>query len=286
MLSLAAQRGIWSFEMGVADTNRFYPTARPRIADMQGSRIRDVANAALDRADVLAFWFGESDQPTPSFIRQAAVEALEGGRTFYTHNLGRPDLRHGLSDYLSRLHGQEIGEARVAVTSSGVSALMIAMQALLDPGDRVVVITPVWPNVAEIPNILNADVVRLALTPKDGVWALDLDRLLDALTPNTRLLLLASPGNPTGWTLRPQDRGAILERCRQFGIWLIADDVYERLSFTSDCAPSFLPLADPMDRVISVNSFSKAWRMTGWRLGWVTAPAALGRVDELDSQIT
>lgn len=255
----------------------FPPIARAHIASMAGSRIRDVANAALGEDGVLAFWFGESDQPTPRFIREAAIEALEAGRTFYTHNLGRPDLRARIAAYLGDLHGFIVDEARLAVTSSGVSALMIAMQALLDPGDRVVVITPVWPNVSEIPSILNADVARFPLTPGADAWTLDLDGLLNALTPKTRLLLLASPGNPTGWTLAAQDRQVILDHCRRLGIWIIADDVYERLSLAPNLpnAPSFLPLADARDRLISVNSFSKAWRMTGWRLGWMVAPAEL-----------
>jgi aspartate/methionine/tyrosine aminotransferase len=236
-----------------------------------------VANAGLERDDVLAFWFGESDQPTPQFIRAAASAEVLAGRTFYTHNLGRAELRAALSAYLTDLHGVKIGLERIAVTSSGVNALMVAMQALLSPGDRVVAITPVWPNVTEIPIILNAEVTRVALHPRDGVWDLDLDQLLAALTPDTRALLLNSPGNPTGWVLRAQDRAAILRHCRRYGIWIIADDVYERLSFLADSpsAPSFLPLATPEDRVISANTFSKAWRMTGWRLGWMVMPSAL-----------
>jgi aspartate/methionine/tyrosine aminotransferase len=199
------------------------------------------------------------------------------GRTFYTHNLGRAELRAALSAYLTDLHGAKIGLDRIAVTSSGVNALMVAMQALLSPGDRVVAITPVWPNVTEIPIILNAEVTRIALRARDGVWALDLDQLLAALTPGTRVLLLNSPANPTGWVLPAEDRAAILELCRRYGIWIIADDVYERLSFLTGArsAPSFLPLATPEDRVISANTFSKAWRMTGWRLGWMVMPSAL-----------
>jgi aspartate/methionine/tyrosine aminotransferase len=236
-----------------------------------------VANASLDRDDVLAFWFGESDQPTPQFIRAAASAEVLAGRTFYTHNLGRAELRAALSAYLTDLHGAKIGLDRIAVTSSGVNALMVAMQALLSPGDRVVAITPVWPNVTEIPIILNAEVTRIALRARDGVWALDLDQLLAALTPDTRALLLNSPANPTGWVLPAEDRAAILELCRRYGIWIIADDVYERLSFLTGArsAPSFLPLATPEDRVISANTFSKAWRMTGWRLGWMVMPSAL-----------
>lgn len=251
--------------------------AKPRreVQDLRMSKIREVANAGLGRDDVLAFWFGEGDQATPAFIREAASQALLAGRTYYTHNLGRPELRASLSRYLTGLHGAPIGEDRVAVTSAGVSALMLAAQLVLSPGDRTVVVGPIWPNVAEIPKILSARVEIVPLEAAQGRWRLDLDRLLAALTPDTRALILNSPNNPTGWTLPPDDRAAILARCRELGIWLICDDVYERLAFDRPTAPSFLPLASPEDRVIGVNSFSKAWRMTGWRLGWMVCPPAL-----------
>lgn len=239
------------------------------------SKIREVANAGLGRDDVLAFWFGEGDQATPAFIREAASEALLAGRTYYTHNLGRPELRASLSRYLTGLHGAQIGEDRVAVTSAGVSALMLAAQLVLSPGDRTVVVGPIWPNVAEIPRILSARVEIVPLEAAQGRWRLDVGRLLDALTPDTRALILNSPNNPTGWTLPAEDRAVILARCRELGIWLICDDVYERLTFDRPTAPSFLPLATPEDRVIGVNSFSKAWRMIGWRLGWMVCPPAL-----------
>ena len=252
------------------------PRARGDVDGLERSKIREVANAALGDPDVLAFWFGESDQSTAGFIVEAAVEHLRAGRTFYTHNLGLPALRHALCAYLQDLHGAAMEPGRIAVTSSGVSALMLAAQAVVEPGDRVAVVTPVWPNVAEIPRILGAQVERIALRPHDGAWRLDLERLFAALGPGTRALFLNSPNNPTGWTLPAEDRKAILEHCRRLGIWLVADDVYERLAYLgAGSAPSFLPLADPGDRVISTNSFSKAWRMTGWRLGWIVAPEPL-----------
>jgi aspartate/methionine/tyrosine aminotransferase len=253
----------------------FPPLPRAGIGALRTSKIREIANAGMGRSDILTFWFGESDQPTPEFIRKTAGRALADGRTFYTHNLGTAELRGALSGYLSGLHGAPIPVERVAVVNSGVNALMLASQAVVSPGDRVVVVAPVWPNVVEIPKILSAEVDTVSLEPAQGRWRLDLDRLMAALTPDTRALFLNSPNNPTGWTLPAEDRAAILERCRRHGIWLVCDDVYERLSFSGASAPSFLPLADPQDRVIGVNSFSKAWRMTGWRLGWMVVPPAL-----------
>jgi len=250
--------------------------ARPQVLSLRGSKIREVANAAMGRPDVLPFWFGESDQPTAESIRQAAIAALQAGRTFYSHNLGQPPLRTATAAYLSRLHRQPISEARLAITNSGVSALMIAAQAIVSPGDRVVVVDPVWPNVAEIPRILGAEVVCVSLRPGPDGFRLDLDQLIEALTSDTRALFLNSPNNPTGWTISADQRRPILERCRERGIWLVADDVYERLYFGKEAsAPSFLPIAEPEDRLISANSFSKAWRMTGWRLGWLVAPPTL-----------
>lgn len=253
----------------------FPPLPRPEVLDLRVSKIRQVANAGMDRADILAFWFGEGDKATPGFIRQAASEALLAGRTYYTHNLGRAELRETLSRYLTGLHGVPIGADRVAVTSAGVSALMLAAQLVLSPGDRAVVAGPIWPNVVEIPKILSGRVEVVPVESGQGRWRLDMDRLIAALTPDTRALVLNSPNNPTGWTLPAEDRAAILERCRRYGVWLICDDVYERLAFDDLSAPSFLPLATAQDRIIGVNSFSKAWRMTGWRLGWMVCPPAL-----------
>jgi aspartate/methionine/tyrosine aminotransferase len=246
------------------------------VRGLAASRIRELANAGLGSAGVLRFWFGESDLPTPEPIVSAAVAALGQGRTFYAHNLGSPELREALAAYMRTLHQRPIDFESVTVTSSGVSALMITMQALLEPGDRVVAVTPVWPNVTEIPRILGAEVVRVALGTDHGRWRLDLDQLLEAITPDTRLVLLNSPGNPTGWTMEPDQRAPILDHCRKVGAWLLSDDVYERLVFGKGAsAPSFLSLAEPDDRLISCNSFSKTWLMTGWRLGWITAPASL-----------
>jgi aspartate/methionine/tyrosine aminotransferase len=260
----------------VAEPIAAAPVARAEVLALRMSQIREVANEGMAREDVLKFWVGESDQPTPDFIREATVKALMAGETYYTHNLGRPDLRGALSAYLERLHGRPFGTERLAITSSGVNALMLVSQAVVSPGDKVVVTTPAWPNIVEIPRILSARLETVALDPAQGRWRLDLDKLMDALTPDTKALFLNSPNNPTGWTLPAEDRGPILERCRKYGIWLITDDPYERLIFgPGKMAPSFLPLADEDERVISTNTFSKAWRMTGWRMGWMVLPRSL-----------
>ena len=251
--------------------------ARQAVLDLAPSRIREVANAGMDRSDVVPFWFGESDQPTPAFIRAAAVESLERHNTFYTQNLGRPALRAAIASYISELRGLALGAERVGVTSSGVSALMLGSQLVVSPGDRVVVVTPIWPNIAEIPKILGAEITRFPLSVENNRWTLDLERLLATLCDDVRMLVINSPSNPTGWTITPEQQAAILAHCRQRGIWILSDEVYERLVFTPGqiAAPSMLSVADPEDRLIVVNSFSKTWRMTGWRLGWLVLPTAL-----------
>src|SRR6185436_14979053 len=168
---------------------------RQAIQDLEESKIREVANAGMGRSDVLAFWFGESDEVTPDFIRQAAIESLRRGETFYAHNLGVPELREAVAQYASGLHGK-VASDRIAITSGGVNALMLAMQALVDAGDEVVAVTPVWPNLTAQPVILGARLKRVSLKPVGGAWTLDLQALLDEVTPSTKLLIVNAPNNP------------------------------------------------------------------------------------------
>ncbi|MFY8103692.1 MAG: aminotransferase class I/II-fold pyridoxal phosphate-dependent enzyme, partial [Ramlibacter sp.] len=203
---------------------------RPAILNLEASKIREVANAGLGRNDVLAFWFGESDETTPDFIREAAIESLRAGETFYAHNLGLPELREALAGYASHLH-RPVDAGRIAVTSGGVNALMLAVQALAGAGDEVVVVTPVWPNLTAQPAIMGAQVRTVSLRPVQGAWTLDLQALLDAITPATRLLVVNAPNNPTGWTLTHDEQRVILDHCRRTGTWILADEVYERLYF-------------------------------------------------------
>ncbi|MDE1949009.1 MAG: pyridoxal phosphate-dependent aminotransferase [Burkholderiales bacterium] len=245
---------------------------RPTITGLPGSKIREVANAALGRSDVLAFWFGESDETTPEAIRAAAAKSIADGETFYSHNLGLPELRQAVAAYASRLHGP-IAAERIAITSSGVNALMIAMQLLVDTGDEVVAVVPLWPNLTAQPAILGGRVRRVSLHPREGAWRLDLAELIAAVTPATRVLLLNAPNNPTGWTLTRAEQQTLLDHCRRTGTWIVADEVYERLYFEGGAAaPSFLDIATADDRLVVTQSFSKSFLMTGWRLGWLVLP--------------
>ncbi|MDR6886940.1 MULTISPECIES: pyridoxal phosphate-dependent aminotransferase [Variovorax] len=250
---------------------------REAIHNLEASKIREVANAGLGRDDVLAFWFGESDEVTPEVIRQAAIDSLQRGETFYAHNLGLPELREAIAGYTSKLH-PKVDASRIAVTSGGVSALMLAVQALVDAGDEVVAVTPVWPNLTAQPAILGAVVRTVSLVPADGEWTLDLAALRKAVTPKTKLLIVNAPNNPTGWTMTREEQQAVLDHCRETGTWILADEVYERLYFeptSNGCAPSFLDISKPDDRLVVTHSFSKSFLMTGWRLGWLVLPPAL-----------
>jgi aspartate/methionine/tyrosine aminotransferase len=270
-------------------TNQPQPQARQSIRQLGASKIREVANAAMSGQDVLAFWFGEPYQATPEIIRLAAQEALARGDTFYHQNLGIPALRQALSVYLSALHGVQIADQRIAVTSSGVNALMLCAQLVIGFGDRVVAVTPLWPNIVEIPKILGAQVITVPVTLSDpqatiSDWVLDIDQLLTQLTPGTRAVIINSPNNPTGWVMPRQQMEVVLNHCRKHGIWIISDEAYSRLVFDGSYqAPSFLDIASEQDLLLVANTFSKSWQMTGWRLGWIVAPLSL--MDDLSKLI-
>ncbi|MSQ75048.1 MAG: pyridoxal phosphate-dependent aminotransferase [Rhodoferax sp.] len=262
---------------------------RQAILDLAQSRIREVANAGLGRTDLLAFWFGESDEVTPEPIRQAAIASLQRGETFYSHNLGLPELRQAVAHYMTQRHGP-VELDRLAITSGGVNALMLATQALVDAGDEVVAVTPVWPNLTAQAAIMGARLCCVPLQAHDGQWQLDIEALLVAVTAKTKLLIVNAPNNPTGWTLTRQEQQRILDHCRRTGTWILADEVYERLYFDASangCAPSFLDLALADDRLVVVHSFSKSFLMTGWRLGWLVMPpsmtAQMGKLIEFNT---
>ncbi len=256
---------------------------RTRIAHLEESGIRAIADAAMGRDDVIPLWFGESDRPTPDFICEAAAAALRAGDTFYTPNRGKPELVRALAAYENRLHARTVSEDRIVVTCAGMNALMIAAELLVDPGDEVLCVTPVWPNFLRCVDIMGGRPVAVPLKPQARRWHLDLDQLFDAATARTRAIYLSTPGNPTGWMAEPGDLAALLAFARRRGLWVISDEVYARVVYDRDVAPSFLDLADADDPVIVVNSFSKAWSMTGWRLGWVVAPAPVAaRIEQLN----
>jgi aspartate/methionine/tyrosine aminotransferase len=254
---------------------------RRSIAALPSSKIRELAHLGMGRDDVIPLWFGESDLPTPKFIRDAAIRALDAGDTFYQPNPGIPELRSALAAYMNRLYGTGLAIDNVIVSASGMNALMLVMQSLIDPGDVVVTTTPAWPNLPAVPQILTGEIRAVPLEPGNAGWSLDLDRLLDACDARTRVIFLNSPNNPTGWMMSAEQQRTVLEFARARGIWIVSDEVYARIVYDRPTAPSFLEQAVADDRLIVVNSFSKTWSMTGWRLGWITIPAELGPAFEM-----
>jgi aspartate/methionine/tyrosine aminotransferase len=244
------------------------------IARIPGSRIVTVARAAFATQGVDFLCFGESDQPSPSVAHAAATAALQAGETRYPDVRGLPALRDALAAYLTGLHARPVEEARIQATASGMAAVSIALAATVRAGDRVVVHNPLWPNIGNAILLRGAELDTIDLTTDaTGGFHLDLDRL-DRKLAGARAFVLNSPNNPTGWTATIAELRAILAMARRHGVWLIADEVYARLVYDgSAAAPSLLDVAEPDDRVIVCNSFSKTWIMTGWRLGWMVVPA-------------
>ena len=241
-----------------------------------GSKIVEVARLAFATLGVDLLCFGESDQPGPVAARDAAIAALMEDDTKYADVRGLPVLRQALAHYLTGLHARAVDESQIQVTASGMTALAVALAATVRAGDRVVIHSPAWPNAGNAALSRGAQVEEIELVRgPDGIFRLDLDRL-DQMMRGARLFILNSPNNPTGWTASLDELSAILDIARRHGSWLISDEVYSRLTYGgAETAPSVLDIAEPDDRVLVCNSFSKTWIMTGWRLGWIVVPPGL-----------
>lgn len=251
-----------------------------RAIDVAPSITRVLANDAMGLEDLIPLWFGEPNQPTPQFICDAAAQSMANGETFYAEGLGRPYLREAIATYMSGLYGSEIGVERIAVTVSGGNALNLAFQSVLNEGDTVATLTPAYPNLLGIPTMQGARLITYPLEVRNGKWSLDVEAFLAAVE-GAKVVLLNSPSNPTGFMLSAAEVKRIMEVLRERGTWLISDEVYARLVYDgSKAAPSFLEASASEDRLIVVNSFSKSWAMTGWRLGWLTLPPSLTPVVE------
>ncbi len=251
-------------------------------AGMPDTPISEVAMSVFGDPDVVPLWFGESDLVTPDFVRDAAAKGLQAGETFYTWQRGIPELRASLAAYTERLYRIKCPADRITVTTGGMQAILLTCQLLLDPGDNIVIVSPIWPNITSATKLVGGEPKYVALdrTPSGG-WTLDLQKIFDAVDGRTRAIFVNSPGNPTGWTMTADEQRALLDFAKKRGLWIMADEVYARLIYSKrpdgrQVAPSFLEQAGPDDPLIVLNSFSKPWAMTGWRLGWLTHPAQLG----------
>ncbi|MEO8811683.1 MAG: pyridoxal phosphate-dependent aminotransferase [Caulobacteraceae bacterium] len=260
--------------------------ARAHLGRIPLENISSLAREGFGDPSIIPLWFGEGDLPTPAFIGAAAARAIADGHVVYTHQNGVPLLREALADYLSGLVARPVATERITVTVSGMNAIMLAVQLIAEAGDNIIVVDPVWPNMGGMARLVGADVRSVAMDHGPAGWTLDPDKVAAAIDGRTRGVFLASPGNPTGAVVPAGTLRALLDLCRARGVWLIADEVYNRLMFGRQSAPSILALADPEDRVLVVNSFSKAWAMTGWRLGWLVHPPSVGPTLAMITQYT
>lgn len=252
----------------------------PRALEAPESGIVEVVNYARGRDGLIPLWVGEGDLPTPEFITRAAAASLEAGETFYTWQRGIPDLREALVRYYSRHFDAALAFENVYVTGSGMQSIKLAIEAVTSPGDEIVYLSPAWPNLAAAAGLSGVRPVAVPLAFEGGRWCLDMDRLEKAITPKTKALFINTPSNPTGWTATHEELEALLELARRSGLWIMADEIYALYCYGRKRAPSFLDITEDGDRVILVNSFSKNWSMTGWRVGWIVAPAEIGQVLE------
>ena len=250
---------------------------RPAILALERNGIGEVSMLGLGRTDIIPLWFGEGDIVTPDFIRDAAKRALDQGKTFYTFTRGLTELREAIAAWASRQSGRTISLDRVTVPGAAMMGVQIALQCVCEPGDNVLIVSPMWPNIFQAVRGLGAEprFVRLSGGANGEPWTLDLERLFAAADRRTKAVFFASPSNPTGWIMSEREQRAILDFARKRGIAVISDEVYTPIVYDTP-APSFAAIADPEDDVFVVNSFSKAWAMTGWRVGWLLHPPRLG----------
>ena len=250
--------------------------ARESLRRMPLENISTVAGPAIGDPSIIPLWFGEGDLATPAFVGEATARAIQAGHTFYTFQNGIPELRQTLAAYLTGLNQRPIQAERITVTGGGMAAIMLSVQLIAETGDNIIVIDPVWPNIAGMTQLVGAEARSVRMDPGPDGWSLDLDKVAAALDERTRGVIFASPANPTGAMIPIETQVALLGMCRARGVWVVADEVYNRLVFGRRSAPSILDHAEPEDRVLVINSFSKSWAMTGWRLGWLTHPPSLG----------
>ncbi|GLQ36690.1 aminotransferase [Rhizobium albus] len=244
------------------------------------SGIVEVVNHGRSREGLIALWVGEGDQPTPAFISDAASASLTRGETFYTWQRGIPNLRQELASYHSRHFGASFDANEFYVTVSGMQAIRIGLEAIVPAGSEVLYLSPAWPNFPAAVTISGSQPVPVLLEFTERGWSLDLGRLEASITPRTKAIFVNSPSNPTGWTASADDLRQILDLARRHGLWIMADEIYSRFYYAGGRAPSFFDIREEGDRILFVNSFSKNWAMTGWRMGWITAPPEMGQVLE------
>jgi aspartate/methionine/tyrosine aminotransferase len=263
-----------------SSTPGWLDSLRPEALGAPESGIVEVMNYGRSRDGMIPLWAGEGDVPTPAFIVEAATRSLAAGETYYTWQRGIPELREALARYHTRTFGRPFDADRFFVTQSGMHAVQLCVRMLAGAGDEVIVPTPAWPNFVAAIGVGGAKPVMVPKRFTPQGWVLDRERLQSSVTPRTRAIFINSPSNPTGWVASADDIAFVLDLARDKGLWIIADEIYTRFVYAGARAPSFRDIRTPEDRILFVDTFSKNWAMTGWRMGWIEAPPELGQVIE------
>jgi aspartate aminotransferase len=240
-----------------------------RTTQDTGSEIRIMFERAQSVEDVVRLEIGEPDFDTPLHVVDAAAEAAAAGATHYTSTYGLPELREAIAEKVTRDNDVPVGADGVLVTNGGIEALALGFLAVVDPGSKVVLPTPEWTNYAAQIRLAGGEPVRVPLNPETG-FNLDADRIIEAMSDDTDAVVLCRPNNPTGRVYGEDSVRAVVEAAADHEAYVVADEVYERLTYEGT-RRSAAALGEP-EWVISVNSFSKGYAMTGWRLGWLAGP--------------
>jgi aspartate/methionine/tyrosine aminotransferase len=256
----------------------------PSMRALEESGIVEVFNYGRNRQGLIPLWVGEGDLVTADFIAEAAKRSLADGETFYTDQRGIPELRAAIARYMTRIYGEAPGggafsQERFFVTVGGMHALEIAARLVAGPGEEIIVPSPAWPNFYGAVAVAGAKTVFAPMIA-GAEWRLDIDRIANLVTPATRAVILNTPANPTGFAATKDELVALRDLARRRGLWIIADEIYGRLVYEGVRAPSFHDVMAAEDRILFVQTLSKNWAMTGWRVGWLEAPPALGPVIE------
>lgn len=244
------------------------------IVTIEPSGIRKFFDIVSDMKDAISLGVGEPDFDTPWHIREEGIYSLEKGRTFYTSNSGMRELRQEIASYLSRRYGLEYdGNNEIVVTVGGSEGIDIALRTMLDPGDEVLIPQPCFVSYVPCTKLAGGVPVPIELKEEDQ-FKLKKQALLDAITDKTKLLILSYPNNPTGAVMNRQELMEIAEVIREKDLFVISDEIYGEMTYTSGLV-SIASLPGMRERTVVVNGFSKAYAMTGWRLGYVACPALI-----------
>lgn len=243
-----------------------------KVQAIQPSGIRKFFDIANEIEDVISLGVGEPDFDTPWHVREEGIYTLQKGRTFYTANRGLMELRTEISNYIARNHAVQYNPAtQVLVTIGGSEAIDLALRACLEPGDEVIYHEPCY--VSYLPCITLADGVPVPIPLKEANdFRLTAEELETAITPKSKALILSFPNNPTGAVMTKEDLEAIAEVIVRHDLLVITDEIYSELSYTGKKHYSLIDLPGMVERTIYINGFSKAYAMTGWRLGYCCGP--------------